>query len=117
MTQTLAIPAGDLREKVTIQAATRVNQDDGTVAEVWGTANPDDPTRRVKIESQPRHGREYFEAQQMKAGVTHQITMRPWPGLTPRHRLLFGNRVFNIVSARDIDERGIRMEVLCKEEV
>lgn len=112
---TLAPASGTLAHVMTIQALTVIDNDDGTVTRTWDTADADDPIRRANIE--PLRGREYLEAQQMKAGVTHRVTIRPWNGLTPRHRLLFGTRIFNIVSVLNMGECDLVMQIMCQEEV
>lgn len=60
----------------------------------------------------PLSGREIREAAAAVQNVgTHLITMRYHAGITAKMRVLFGSRVFNIVSPpRNHEERGRRME-------
>lgn len=48
--------------------------------------------------------------------VTHRIEMRFRDDVTSRDRLRLGDRVFRIVSTRDLDERRRRLVVLAEEE-
>ena len=50
-------------------------------------------------------GREFNEAKQLDATVTHMVRMRYLPGITvvPNHRLKYDSRTFEILSA--VDER------------
>jgi SPP1 family predicted phage head-tail adaptor len=68
----------------------------------------------------PISGREYFEAQQTQAAATHEIIIRPVPGLTPamRFRDPDTEQVFNIVTIARPDERGeFQYVCLCRESV
>ena len=58
-------------------------------------------------------GREYSEAKQLNADVTHVIRMRYLPGVTiypNKHRLEYDDRTFEIVSA--VDEREAHRTLL-----
>jgi SPP1 family predicted phage head-tail adaptor len=101
--------AGLLRQVVTVESLSTTENDDGTVTESWTSAG----TRRALIA--PLRGREFFEAAQLGADVTHKVTMRYMSGLTPRHRLTFGGRTLQIVSVLNIEERDRTMQVMCKE--
>jgi SPP1 family predicted phage head-tail adaptor len=52
-------------------------------------------------------------AKQTNAEVTHRITLRH-RSITAKHRLSHGSRTFDINSIRDIEERGVELEILCK---
>jgi head-tail adaptor len=41
--------------------------------------------------------------------------MRYVPGVTPKHRLLFGDRILEIESTLNLEERSRLLELLCKE--
>lgn len=101
---------GDYRHRVAIEAPT-VNKS-GTGVET---------TTFSKIGSawasiEPLAGREYWAAAQMQSEITHEIKMR-YPGfrVTAQHRIVFGDRVFDIVVPRNIGERNIELVLLCKE--
>ena len=101
--------AGRLRDKLSIQASTETRDAHGqgiltwaTIATVWG-----------RIE--PLRGRELFQAQQVESRVDTRITIRRYAGLTANHRILFGSRIFELVSVPDEGLRKPSMELLAIE--
>jgi head-tail adaptor len=61
-----------------------------------------------------------MEAARVDADVTHEVRIRYRDDLTPSHRFVFDNdtnRVLNIVSIRNVEERGRELIVMCKEDV
>jgi SPP1 family predicted phage head-tail adaptor len=56
-------------------------------------------------EIKPLNGREVHAAGQTHATLTHRITLRYRPSITPEGRFVTGSRVFNVVSVVDEDER------------
>ena len=102
--------AGLLRHRVTIQTFTEARDIAGGVVRTWA----DSATRWAQV--QPLTGREYFDAQQVKSDVTHMVTMRKYTSVTTTNRLVHNSRNFNILSVQNIDERGKKMVLMCKEE-
>lgn len=78
------------------------------VATVWGQIVP---------LTGPRTGAETSRAARLEARVTHRITLRWRPGILARHRIRFGDRVFNIRSVTNRDERNRVLEILAEEGV
>lgn len=74
------------------------------VAMIWGSV-------------EPLAGREFFAAQQVNADVSHRIRLRYLPGITPKMRLKFGDRIFDIVNSLNIEERNRELELLAREVV
>lgn len=105
---------GSLRHRIDIQRekspATR--SESGEEVPVWQTL----VTRYASIE--PLSGRELWQARQVRPDVTHKIIMRFF-AMTPKYRLKFGSRIFNVVSVLNPGERarGSAMELICVEEV
>jgi SPP1 family predicted phage head-tail adaptor len=67
-----------------------------------------------KIE--PASGQELTETEQMVAQVTHRITTRWQPlGLSPKDRIVYGSRVFNLISVVDVGEDGKWIEAMAVE--
>lgn len=64
---------------------------------------------------EPISGREYFNASGERAEVTHKIKLRVGPSVVPKHRALFGARVFNIRSVLNIEERGRYLQLMATE--
>lgn len=102
---------GPMRNRLAIQSRTTTKDSYGAAVESWSTA----ATVWGRIE--PLSGRELWQAQQVRPDVSHKVTLRAYAGLTPRHRLLFGSRVFEISSVLNIDERGRFMVCVCIEKV
>ena len=62
--------------------------------------------------------RERFESQQVKAEVSHRITIRhaaAYAGLRAEDRVTLGSRIFDIVTPQDKDGRSKDLEILALE--
>lgn len=67
---------------------------------------------------QPLRGAELFEARQVMPETSHLVTCRSQPKLAARMRIEFEGRDLELMEPpRDIDERGIEQEFLCKERI
>ena len=104
--------AGLLRKRVTIQRATEGAADDYNQTVLsWSTL----ATRWAGIK--PMSGQERLESAQVGADVTHEVRLRWLDGVTPKDRISYDGRVFNIQSVINTAERGVEAVLLCKEEV
>jgi SPP1 family predicted phage head-tail adaptor len=103
------LAVGPLRQRVTIQVNTPTTDTYGQTVDVW----TDEAERWARIE--PNVGAPYVQADQLRNLSSHRITLRFYSGLTPRHRVLFGDRVFNITGCINVDERKIVTTALCQE--
>lgn len=74
--------AGRYRQRVQIQAPTETRGTSGKVTRSWSTL------ATVWAQVEPLRGVELFEAQKVNARITHVVRMRPYAGLTARHRLV-----------------------------
>lgn len=103
--------AGRLRHAIALQKATESRDALGGVTLTWATQ----ATRQGSIS--PLRGVELQAAQQTEARVTHKITLRYTPDLSPdaTWRLLFGSRIFHVVSILNVDERNRTWEILATE--
>ena len=63
----------------------------------------------------PTGGTERYINQQVVSEATHQIAIRYKSGITPKMRVLYGSRVFDIVQVHDREERHTEMWLVCKE--
>jgi SPP1 family predicted phage head-tail adaptor len=102
--------AGQLRHLVTVQSRSTTPDTYGEPAQTWSSLYADQP---ASIE--PLSGRELLNAQAIQSDVTHRLRMRYVSGVETKHRILFGSRVFDIRAVRNVDERGIELEILCTE--
>lgn len=94
------VKAGDLRHRVTIESALRTSDGAGgsttewqTVAEVWAAIW----SRTVG---------EAFTLDRVAGTATHDIWMRHRADVKPDMRIRFGTRVFDILGAIDVEDRG-----------
>lgn len=101
--------AGRLRHRIKIQSLGLADDGMGGQTEAWSDM------ANVWASIEPLTGKELFIAQQVESNVTHKITMRYLAGITTKHRILFGSRVFEIVSIRDEEERNKVLEIFVTE--
>lgn len=110
--KSLSVEPGDFRHSIAIQANTEGRDATGGMTESWATVET------VWGRITPMTGRELFEAQQVKARVTHKVLMWKNTTVTPSHRLLLEDtRMFHIASAVDVGERGVLTQLVCTESV
>jgi len=107
----MVLNAGDINQRVIVQAATESRGATGEVTKTWTTA------LTVWASIRPLSGRELLQAQQVQADVTHRVRMRHNTTVTTSHRLLFGTRILEINSVIDPFEAGEELELMCKETV
>ncbi len=107
----MAVKAGRLRHRVTLQSAADTADGGGGFTTTWS----DVATVWAAIE--PLKSRERLFAQQLENPVTHRVTIRYRAGVTAKMRLEFGARVFNIRGVINAGERDRTLELLCEEGV
>ena len=108
----MAIRAGSLRHKVTVQQkeSAGVSPSGGNVV-TWATLYED-----VCCSISPLNGKELELARQHVSRATHKVIMRFHPGINSTMRLLFLDRVFNIGFVQNLDERNFILQLTCTEE-
>ena len=110
MTSRLKPPQiGALRRRLVLETLTRTPDGAGgitgawtAVAVLWGALHP-------------RHGSELFDGGRVEGRITHDIWLRPYPGLAPGQRLRSGMRLFNIRAVLRPDEVVNRLRLICEE--
>ena len=102
---------GKLRYSVDLQEATRTTDAGGGSAVAWGHLT------RIYADIRPVSGRENYRQDQVQETVSHEVTIRHRAGVSIKHRLVYGTRVFNIKHVRNIDERDRFLLLLCDEGV
>lgn len=92
--------AGRLEHQIELQRVTETLVN-GEPIKAWATF------ATVWAAVEPLAGRQFFAAQQTQAQVTHSIRMDWSPNwaLTPKDRVKFGSRLFDIVAVLNIEER------------
>ncbi len=104
--------AGKLRHWIIIQQKGAVAKDEyGAEVIPWTTFHS------CWAEISPLLGREFLEAQQMQARVTHRVKIRYKAGVLPEMRVLFGNRILAIESVLTVNEIPYEMVMMCQEEI
>ena len=104
--------SGRLKHSIVIQVVSEVQNSYGEPVESWATY----ATRRAAI--MPLRGKEYFAAKQTESDITVQFLMRydATAGATsPKHRILWGTRVFDIESVINVDELNKEIIIVAKE--
>jgi SPP1 family predicted phage head-tail adaptor len=106
--------ANELRHSVTVQERSQVRDTLNRPSTVWN----DIATIRAKIV--PTSGRERMAAQAGRAEISHIISIRYQaqfadPIAMAARRLLYGTRILNITSSRDVEERHFDIELTCVE--
>jgi SPP1 family predicted phage head-tail adaptor len=102
---------GKLRHRIKIQKYTAGRDSFGGEEPVWTDV------AEVWARVSPVSGKEFFASAQVNAEVTTKITMRYIKGITPKMRVVFDGRSFDIVSVLDFEERGIELNLMCRESV
>jgi SPP1 family predicted phage head-tail adaptor len=102
---------GEMRHRLTLEAPQRTADGGGgaivtwtLIADVWGAVVP-------------LSGSESLEADGLKGRVTHQISIRYRPGISPEMRFVLGTRRFDIRAVVDRDEHRRFLRCLVEEQV
>ena len=102
--------AGWLRHRVTLKTKSVSRDSFGEEDITWST------TATVWGSVEPLRGREYMEAQQGQADVSHRVTIRYRTGVVPTMRVyLEDGRAFEVESAINRLERDEQIELMCRE--
>lgn len=102
---------GDMRHRITFQRLVE------TANEVGETVQGLEDYATVWASIEPTTGREYYEAQKIQPELTYKITIRYLKGITPGMTIKYKDRVFQITSIINPQERNERFEVMCTEKV
>ena len=101
--------AGELRHKITLQTPTETVDTMGTMTTTWSTF------KTVRAAIWPIRGAEYLAARQTTSELTHKVRIRYLADLTPKHRVKWGTRYFDIEAIINPDECNIYYEMMCRE--
>lgn len=103
--------AGWLNKRISIEQPVRTQNDYGEYVETWSEV------RKVWASIEPLRGEEYIASKTMQAGVDHRIRMRYQADLTPKQRIKYGNRIFEIESVIHVREAKVETQAMCREKV
>jgi SPP1 family predicted phage head-tail adaptor len=103
--------AGRLRHKVSVQSRSQSLNSYGEPSNSFSQVT--DGSVWASIE--PLTGGENPTGDSREAVVSHKIVMRYMENVSPTYRIVFGSRVFDVVSVINKDERNIGLELMCRE--
>lgn len=101
--------AGQLRARITIQQGTETADTYGGRSYSWSTY----ATRWAQL--RPLKGNEFIAAKQINNDVTGEALIRYTTGITPKMRILYGSRVFEILAVLNTTEKNYQQRLLYKE--
>ena len=101
--------AGWLRHRITIQDKSVARNAYGEEVITWTEV------ATVWAAVWPIRGREYMEAQQQQADVTHRVMIRYRTDVVPTMRITWGSRTFMIESVIEVRSARRDMELICRE--
>jgi len=103
--------AGRLRHKIEIQRPVETDGSMGSVVSSWQTFT------QCRASYEPKTAKETYQANQDFAQSEAMFRTRFVPGVTPKMRLIFDGRTFDILGVIDVYGRGREMQIMCKENV
>lgn len=101
------IRAGTLKHQISIERYTEQQDLFGEPIKSWSVLNT------VRANLKPLNGKEEFNIQ-IKNTVTHKITIR-YTNITPKDRLTFNSRIFDIQYVLNINEENEELQILAEE--
>lgn len=106
-------PAGMLTSEVVVETpAETTRKSDGTYTTPFPGISAALPWR---VAIRQLSGQERFEAHQTQAEATHEVKGRYYEDLTPQHRLIFGERVLNVVAVDNVEMANVNHKLRCRE--
>ena len=107
--------AGLLRHRIVIQSPTESRDTIGGVVKSWATF------QIMQANIEPYQAREFGRGEQVRADVSHKITIRYISGLSPKFRIAWTvsgvTRYFHITEILNLGERDKTINVLAMEQV
>ena len=103
--------AGKLRHQITIQRLTGVRDSSGAETDTWETFK----TVWASIEPSTGGAEMFLMGQQFQGVTTARICLRYTAGITPKYRVSFCGRLFDILAVHNKEERSREIELVVKE--
>ena len=103
--------AGRLREIANIQSFTESISGSGQVTRGWTAL-----FSNVFCLVEPVRGKENYQHDKTNAEMTHRIKMRWHNGVTPKMRVIWNSRTFNIVEIKEDYKHADELHLLCIED-
>lgn len=102
--------SGLLRHSITVQQPVETQDATGAVVATWATY------AALRAAYEPQSGRESFSEDHPQAFGLVRFRTRWVTGITPKMRVLYGTRVFNILSVVDVGGRGKQLHLMTEEQ-
>lgn len=100
---------GKLRHRISLQSITETQNSYGELVQTKSTY------ATVWASVEPLNGREFMDAKQINAELSHKVIIRHNSSVTSEDVILFGSREFKIDSVINYEERDIYQVLMCKE--
>lgn len=100
--------AGDLRNRITLQQQTKTRDAIGGEIVTWVDV------ATVWAEKLHQTSREFYGSQKTNAELTDLFKIRYREGVDTKMRLVFGDKIYDIIGAPDPDGRRRELWLLCK---
>jgi len=104
--------AGQLKHRVDIEALADGYDDYGDFVESWSAVYVSVPVAIKPVSGSQKNGEG-----EVDSIVTHELKMRYLPGITPKNRIKYGSRYFDIHSAVNFQEGNRDLLLKCVERV
>lgn len=101
--------SGLLRHQVDIQSMTSTSDGMGGWTEEWATLST------VRAAIWPKRMVEQVEGEKRTANITHQVRVRYLDGIDEVCRVVFGGRIFEVISVINPEERNKYLDLMCEE--
>lgn len=103
--------AGELRRQITIEQRADTPNSRGEPIPAWSTF------ATVYAAIEPIVGREKIIASQVNDQQEMNVRIRYLPGVSPKMRIKYGTRTFQIEGVVNVDERDREMKLMCIEQL
>lgn len=100
---------GRLNKKITLQKLNSFRNEYGELNNEWQN------TKKVWAEIKPLTGKSFFSVRQVNSEVSHSIIIRYIENIQPDMRILYQDRVFDILYIIDFSEKHRMLQLMCKE--
>lgn len=100
--------AGELRNRITIESYTATRGTMGGEVKTWATV------ATIWASKAHQTSREFFAAAKVNAEITDLFIIRYRSGITPKMRVSFDSKYYDILGADDPDGRRRSLHLLCK---
>ena len=107
------LAAGERRQRVIIEVKTAETTDTrGHPVRTWATY-----LSGVSAKIETPSGRKLELSRELVPTATHLITIQKRTLSVQTHRINYNGRIFNIGHQNNVEERGVRLELICTEEI